>query len=99
MDGTRLALSGELGFSTVMDVLEEGRRAIASAPTAGTVLDLSGVTKSDSAGLALVVDWLRAARARGVTLAVEAAPAQLADIARVSGLESLLSREGVEGAA
>lgn len=88
--GNVLELIGELGFDTVSEVLEPGRRAIAGVAGAHAVLDLSQVTRADSAGLALVVDWLRAARARELELELRAVPAQLADIARVSDLETLI---------
>ncbi len=98
VDGTRLHLSGVLGFATVAAVLEEGRRVIAGMPGAGAVLDLSAVERSDSAGLALVVDWLRAARAHGLDLELRGVPRQLAEIARVSDLDGLLGVEAGDAA-
>lgn len=88
--GNELALTGELGFATVTQVLEPGRRAIAGVAGARAVLDLSRVTRTDSAGLALVVDWMRAARARGLELELRAVPPQLAEIAGISGLSDLI---------
>ena len=55
------------------------------------VLDLSAVTKADSAGLALVVDWMRTAKQRDSDLQIVGASAQLTDIARVSGLADFLA--------
>ena len=95
VDGARLTLAGVLDLHTVAAVLEPGRHAIAGVAGQSAVLDLAAVERSDSAGLALVVDWLRTARRRGLDLAIEGTPAQLADIARVSGLDELL---GVEDA-
>lgn len=88
--GSELALVGELNFVTVTQVLEAGRRAIAAVAGARAVLDLSRVTRTDSAGLALVVDWMRTARARGLELELCAVPPQLAEIAGISGLSDLL---------
>jgi phospholipid transport system transporter-binding protein len=88
--GSELELVGELRFATVTQVLESGRRAIAGVAGARAVLDLSRVTRSDSAGLALVVDWLRTARARGLELELRAVPPQLAEIAGISGLSELI---------
>jgi len=90
----KLELSGELGFTTVREVLEPGRRAVAALAGRRAVLDLTGVSKSDSAGLALVVDWLRAARVGQVQLELRGIPAQMADIARLSGLGELMGLEG-----
>lgn len=84
-----LFLSGEISLHTAEQLLVEGRAAINAIPVEQAVLDLSGVTKTDSAGLALVVDWIRTARQRGADLKIVGAPSQLTDIARVSGLESV----------
>lgn len=88
-----LRLSGELGFATVEAVLEAGRQAVIAMAGRTAVLDLTGVSKSDSAGLALVVDWLRAARGAQVALELRGVPAQMTDIARLSGLGELMGLE------
>ena len=94
----RLAVRGELGFATVVSVLTPGRDALAAAAGNELVLDPAAVTKSDSAGLALLLDWLRAARARNLAVRVEGVPEQLADIARLGGVASLLGlEEGGDG--
>ena len=98
VEGDVLRLAGDLGLTSVGGVLEDGRAAIAAAPGRAVVLDLSGVDKSDSAGLALVVDWLRAARRRDLALSIRGAPAQLALIARVSGLDELIGGEEASAA-
>ena len=85
-----LVLSGEISVHTVTSLLGEGRAAIKALPADMAVLDLSAVTKADSAGLALVVDWMRTAKHGGSKLQVVGLSAQLADIARVSGLEDFL---------
>lgn len=89
----RLRLSGELGFATVESVLEPGRQAVIAMAGRAGVLDLTDVSKSDSAGLALVVDWLREARAAKVALELRGIPAQMSDIAHLSGLGELMGLE------
>jgi phospholipid transport system transporter-binding protein len=54
-------------------------------------VDLRGVTRSDSAGLALLVEWLRESEIGGNTIKFVNVPAQLLSIARVCGLEDILS--------
>jgi len=54
-------------------------------------VDLAGVTRSDSAGLALLVEWLRESELAGNTIRFVNVPAQLLSIARVCGLEEILS--------
>lgn len=84
----RLAASGELGFATAASALEAGLARL-DGRQAWTV-DLAGVTAGDSAGLAVLVEWLSAARARGATLRYEGVPAQILAVARISDLDGLL---------
>lgn len=84
----RLAARGELGFSSAAPALTAGLALIGAGRA--WIIDLSGVTAGDSAGLAVLVEWLSAARARGATLRYEAIPAQILAIARISDLEDLL---------
>jgi phospholipid transport system transporter-binding protein len=92
--GDTLTLSGEISFATVNPLVAKGREAIGALSLDNAVLDLSAVSKTDSAGLALVVDWVRSARHRRVDLRIVGVSAQLADIARVSGLEDFLAGAG-----
>lgn len=84
----RLAASGELGFATASDALRAGLPLI--APGQSWTIDLAGVGAGDSAGLAVLVEWLSAARAAGTTLRYEGVPRQILAVARISGLENLL---------
>jgi phospholipid transport system transporter-binding protein len=84
----RLRARGELDFETAAAALKAG---LALLPLGGRcTIDLAGVTSADSAGLAVLVEWLAAASERGGSLVFEAVPAQLRAIARISDLESLL---------
>ncbi len=86
-----LRLEGELSFETVPALW----RAVPFPPAGSgpVVLDLAGVVRTDSAGLALLVEWLRAARRAGRELRLRAMPAQMLAIARVSGLDRILPLE------
>jgi len=81
-------------MSTAASLLQDGRAALAARARQETRqetrLDLSGVSASDSAGLALIVDWVRTARAKGVALRLHEVPVQLASIADISGLGTLV---------
>lgn len=81
-------VSGDLTFATVAPLLEEGERLLAgiNAP----VIDLSEVTHSDSAGLALLLEWLGRGQARGAQIRFRHLPESLLRIARLSNLDSLL---------
>lgn len=84
----RLAASGELDFATAAAALHAGL-ALIRGEQAWTV-DLAGITSGDSAGLAVLVEWISAARARGASVRYEAVPDQILAIARISDLEELL---------
>lgn len=78
-------LEGELSFARVAHWL--GR---ADALSAGPTLDLSQVTRADSAGLALLLELTRRARAQGRELHLVAPPPQLLQLARFFGLDGIL---------
>lgn len=86
--GGLVHLKGALTVETVPKLAADGLPD--AGETARFHIDLSGVHHADSAGLALLVDWLAAARAAGYELVFEQAPAQLVAIARVSGVAGLL---------
>ncbi len=88
LDGDRSRVVGSLEFATVTRLLPLGSAAI-GAGRAGSI-DLHGVTGSDSAGLALLIDWLAVARSAGRPLRYENVPLQLQQLARLSEVEELL---------
>ncbi len=69
-------------------LLAAGEAAINAGRAA--VIDLAGVTASDSAGLALLIEWLRVAKAASRSLRFENIPSQLQQLARLSEVEELL---------
>lgn len=80
-------VSGPLTFATVP--------ALARTPAPTGEVDLGGVTHADSAGLALLLEWLVAARGSGWSLHYHHLPSQLAAIARVSGIAEVLDHDHV----
>jgi phospholipid transport system transporter-binding protein len=84
----RSRVTGSLNFTTVSALLPEGDAAIAGGQAAA--IDLAGVTASDSAGLALLIEWLSVAKAAGAPLKYENLPTQLHQLARLSEVEELL---------
>jgi len=81
-DGDRARVIGSLHFTTVSALLTAGVAAINAGRAA--VIDLAGVTTSDSAGLALLIEWLSVAKAAGRTLRFDNVPSQLQQLARLS---------------
>jgi len=86
-DGARLVLSGPVTLGNVAALLEEGRRHLAEGVQ---TVDLGEVTEMDSALLALLLAWLRDARARGQQLKFTNLPESLRTIAQLYGVDRLL---------
>jgi len=100
-DGSRIVLSGPVTLASVAAVLAEGRPHFDEArrrqDEGVRTVDLAGVTEMDSALLALLLEWVRIARHRERPLEIVNPPESLRTIARLYGVDGLLS--GVEGAA
>ncbi len=78
-------LSGELSFATVGSLLTEFSQRSHTTPP--KVLDLSEVSRTDSAGLALLIEWLK----QSATITFRNIPEQMQSLATVSGVQELLS--------
>lgn len=81
-------VEGALDFDTLMPLLAAGE-ALLRRPGALRI-DLGGVTTANSAGLALLLEWLDLARARGIDLRFLNLPDALLRIAALSNLGELL---------
>ena len=69
------------------DLLVEGAAAIARGEFA---FDLTAVADVDTAAVALLLEWQRQAVARGGRLVLTGVPADIASLARLYGVDSLL---------
>jgi phospholipid transport system transporter-binding protein len=76
-EGERMMLSGAVNLGNVAGLLEEGRRH-------------GEVTEMDSALLALLLAWLREAKARSQRLEFTRLPDALRTIARLYGVDDLI---------
>lgn len=81
-------LKGVLDFQTVPVIRRQGLDLFSEAPS--LVLDLQGVSRSDSAGLALLIEWMRFARSQNKPISFINMPPQMLAIARASSLDSIL---------
>ena len=81
-------LHGALVFASAAAAF---RNLVALLPTSGSLaVDLSGLTASDSAGLATLVEWRAQAIRRGVHLRFSGPNADLRALARLSDLDAEL---------
>jgi phospholipid transport system transporter-binding protein len=86
-EGRRITLSGPVTLANAARLLDEGRQHIAEG---ARTVDLAEVTELDSALLALLLAWLREARAAKRELALANLPQALQTLARLYGVEELL---------
>ena len=91
-----IAIAGRLDFTTASDALEavnEKMAAISSAAASSSVthvIDLGAVTHSNSAGLALMIEWLAEAQRSNQTVRFENIPDSLRQISTVCQVDSLI---------
>jgi len=84
----QFAVSGKLSFDTVSDLLQQGTALFANA--SGVDIDLSAVTHADSAGLALLLEWLRYGKHNNKVVRYQNLPAQLRSLAAISEVDAML---------
>lgn len=82
-------LKGELNMYTVPQLFADSQTQL-TKQSGDVNIDLGGVSRSDSAGLALLLAWLRLAQQQNLTLHFHNLPEQMRQIARVSELDTLL---------
>jgi phospholipid transport system transporter-binding protein len=89
-DGAFMRVHGEVDFSSVISLEQQGEAWLFESAPVDCHLDLSGVSRCNSAGTALLLSWLRSARAAGKELTVENIPEGLRGLISLAGLETLL---------
>jgi phospholipid transport system transporter-binding protein len=90
----RVIVTGELTFATARDARQLGVLVLESSAADQIVVDCSGVTRSDSAGLAVLLDWLAWGRRRSRRVSLQNLPASLLALARISEVDELLTAAG-----
>jgi len=86
----RFALSGEITFETAERVLLASEEPFEQHTR--IEVDLSGVTKADSAGLALLLEWITWANHTVREIRFLSMPERILAIARTTEVEQLLKR-------
>ena len=86
----RFSLSGRMTFDTAGDILRKSEDLF--EPHTLLEIDLSGITHTDSAGLALLLEWITWANHTVREIRFAGMPEKINAIARTTEVESLLSR-------
>lgn len=93
----RYRISGDLNFDSVPGLWRESCEQFAGAVAHAKknnnatddckiIIDLSEVSRSDSSGLALLIDWIRFAKKSGLDIGFQNIPSQMRNIADVCGV-------------
>ena len=90
----RVVVTGELTFGTASEARQVGILVLESSRAERIVVDCAAVTRADSAGLAVLLDWLAWGRRRSRPLSLQNLPASLVAIARISEVDGLLTAAG-----
>ncbi len=88
--GGSFALSGQMTFSTAGQILSDSE--IPFEEHTRIEIDLAGVTKTDSAGLALLLEWITWANHTVREISFIGTPERIDAIAKVTEVEQLLKR-------
>ena len=85
----KFALTGDLTFDTVSELLDRGQKAFAEHSR--IELDLADIERSDSAGLALLIEWVTWANHSVREIRYLNVPERIVSIAKISEVEDLLN--------
>ena len=93
-EGGVLRLDGELTFASTPDVYRTAEQRFQTGSEASTV-DLSGVNRADSAGLALLLEWqAQQVASENAPLRISNAPDSLISLAQLCEATGLLNLTG-----
>ncbi|MDR3477583.1 MAG: STAS domain-containing protein [Gammaproteobacteria bacterium] len=84
-----LVVTGELNFRTAVSLWQESLPLIKQYPDLH--FDFSAVKSSNSAGLALILEWIKYAKLAKKSIRFSHIPTQLHSIIAVAGLKQMLS--------
>ena len=88
----RFRLTGDLDNETVKQLLDDDDTLFSKDPQR-IEIDLAGVGRSTSVGLALMLEWLRQSQARNVPIRFSNLPSQMLGMAKISQLDCILGLE------
>lgn len=88
----RFAARGALTFANARRARSEGLHALRTSSARDLEVDCGGIAHSDSAGLAVLLDWMAIMKREGRPLCFANLPAGLLAVARISGVEDMLQK-------
>jgi len=92
----QVKLSGELDFASVAQLLNQPQISFEVAKNTEIDVDLSKISRFNSASLALLIEWMKKAEQKGVQIKYHSAPEQLMKIAEAYGVQQELPLSSAE---
>ncbi|VAW59863.1 hypothetical protein MNBD_GAMMA08-2494 [hydrothermal vent metagenome] len=86
----QVKLFGQLNFDTVAQLLNKPQINFDSAEAGEIEVDLSQISRFNSASLALLIEWMKIADQKGLQIKYHSAPEQLMKIAGAYGVQQEL---------
>ncbi len=83
-------LKGQLSFTSVPQLWLENRQALFADEAETIAINMSQIERSDSSGLALLIEWYREAEKQNKKIRFFDLPKQMYAIAHISGLNDIL---------
>lgn len=88
----RFAARGVLSFANARSARSEGLHVLRTSSARELEVDCSGIAHSDSAGLAVLLEWMAVMKREGRPLCFANLPPGLLAVARISGVEQMLQK-------
>lgn len=92
-DNDAVSLTGTLNFETVIGLDKDVAPWLRDKMPATCTVDLTEIEYSNSAGIALLLGWMRIAQQGGGKLVLRAVPEDMQALAKVGGLPELFCTE------
>ena len=89
LQDNRFLIRGDLNFSNVMSIYRKSVQPSQHCPE--LVFDFSQLTSSDSAGLALIIEWIKLSRQLNKPIRFAHLSSDLMSIAKAAGIDELLT--------
>jgi phospholipid transport system transporter-binding protein len=86
------AARGPFTFATARQARERGLAVLRAASSPRVEIDCSGITSADSAGMAVLLDWLAFAKRSGRSLHFLSLPKPVLALAQISDVQEMLEK-------
>lgn len=83
-------IKGQLSFNSVFDLWQENKEELFAQKNDNIDIDFSQLSRSDSSGIALLIEWYREAIKKGKIITFSNLPEQMLHMVEICGLDEFL---------